>query len=47
MRERIEGHAVMVAAGGQAAVAEVTRWRPGLVILDLMLPELVIDAGLP
>jgi DNA-binding response OmpR family regulator len=34
----IEGHQVEVAHDGGAALERVTRWKPDLVILDLMLP---------
>ncbi len=34
----LEGYTVRVAADGPAAIAEAERWRPALIILDLMLP---------
>ncbi len=37
---RIEGYEVQVAGDGHAAVSAVTRERPDLVILDLMLPDI-------
>jgi DNA-binding response OmpR family regulator len=37
-RLRAEGFAVETAGDGPAAVAAFTRWRPDLVVLDVMLP---------
>lgn len=36
----IEGHEVRVAGDGAEGLATATDWRPGLVILDLMMPRL-------
>lgn len=35
-----EGHDVTVVSDGRAAVDEVRRWRPDLVVLDVMMPVL-------
>lgn len=39
-RLRSEGYEVLVVGDGPAGVAEARRWRPDLVLLDLMLPGL-------
>ncbi|MDQ6637904.1 MAG: response regulator transcription factor [Candidatus Dormibacteraeota bacterium] len=40
MALRYEGFATETAAGGRAALAAVTEFKPALVILDVMLPDL-------
>jgi len=40
MALRYEGFTVNTAAGGRDALAKVASWKPALVILDVMLPDL-------
>jgi CheY-like chemotaxis protein len=35
-----EGYAVQVAANGRAALTILCQWRPDLILLDLMMPEM-------
>jgi CheY-like chemotaxis protein len=35
-----EGYAVRVAADGRAALDSLHEWRPDLIVLDLMMPEM-------
>jgi CheY-like chemotaxis protein len=35
-----EGWAVREAANGQAALAAMAKWQPGLILLDLMMPDM-------
>lgn len=35
----IEGHEAMVVADGQSALEQARRWRPALLVLDLMIPK--------
>jgi two-component system alkaline phosphatase synthesis response regulator PhoP len=37
---RLEGYEVRIAADGLIAVQEARKWKPDLVLLDLMLPEM-------